>query len=75
MTKGTYSSSLADVDWLHGAAEALLTTSNLFLGFGLAGTLGTGKMEPTDASMEGSKLPRYAAGLLALAVFAKRIRT
>ena len=37
VTKGTYSSSLADVDWLHGGAEALLTTSNLFLGFGLAG--------------------------------------
>ena len=29
VTKGQYQSSLADVDWLHGGAEALLTTSNL----------------------------------------------
>ena len=34
VTKGTYSSSLADVDWLHGAAEALLTTSNLYVAYG-----------------------------------------
>eukprot|EP00908_Phaeocystis_cordata_P015372 Transcript_26531.p3 GENE.Transcript_26531~~Transcript_26531.p3 ORF type:complete len:408 (+),score=198.94 Transcript_26531:70-1293(+) len=69
VTKGQYQSSLADVDWLHGGAEALLTTSNLFLGFGLASTLNTGKMEPADASMDGTRIQRYAAGALALAVF------
>ena len=73
VTKGQYSETLANVDWLHGSSEALLTTSNLFLGFGLAGTLSTGTMEPADASMESSKLPRYAAGLLALAVFGSAI--
>jgi hypothetical protein len=69
VTKGTYSSSLADVDWLHGGAEALLTTSNLFLGFGLASTLNSGRMEEADASMESTRVQRYAAGVLALAVF------
>lgn len=34
VTKGTYGSTLADVDWLHGAAEALLTTSNLYVAYG-----------------------------------------
>jgi hypothetical protein len=34
VTKGTYGSALADVDWLHGAAEALLTTSNLYVAYG-----------------------------------------
>jgi hypothetical protein len=29
VTKSTYSSTLADVDWLHGGAETLLTTTNL----------------------------------------------
>merc|ERR1719217_473546 len=67
VTKSTYGSSLADVDWLHGGAEALLTTSNLFLGFGFAGALSSGKMEPADAEI--ATAPRIAAGALALAVF------
>jgi len=69
VTKGTYSSSLADVDWLHGGAEALLTTSNLFLGFGLAGALSSGKMEPAGAGMEGTRPQRFAALALAVTVF------
>lgn len=31
ITKSTYGCSLADVDWLHGGAEALLTVSNLLV--------------------------------------------
>lgn len=31
MTKATYGSTLADVDWLHGGAEALLTITNLLI--------------------------------------------
>ena len=67
VTKGTYTSSLANVDWLHGGAETLLTTSNLFLGFGLAGALSTGKLEAADAQVPA--WPRIAAAGLALAVF------
>ena len=64
VTKGTYSSSLADVDWLHGGAETLLTTSNLFLGFGLAGALNAGKLEPMGEESF-PKVQAIAAGVLA----------
>ena len=37
VSKSVYGCSLADVDWLHGAAEALLTTSNLLVAFGFRG--------------------------------------
>lgn len=30
--KTAYGTSLANVDWLHGAAESLLTVTNLFVG-------------------------------------------
>ena len=69
VTKGTYSSSLADVDWLHGGAEMLLTTSNLFLGFGLAGALNAGKLEPMGEESF-PKAQAIAAGVLAVAVYA-----
>lgn len=69
VTKGTYSSSLADVDWLHGGAETLLTTSNLFLGFGLAGALSAGKLEPMGEESF-PKAQAIAAGLLAFTVYA-----
>lgn len=35
ISKSVYSSSLADVDWLHGGAELLLTVSNVLLVLGL----------------------------------------
>ena len=69
VTKGTYSSSLANVDWLHGGAETLLTTSNLFLGFGLAGALSAGKLEPLGEESF-PKAQAIAAGVLALSVYA-----
>eukprot|EP00557_Chaetoceros_sp_GSL56_P008438 CAMPEP_0176487600 /NCGR_PEP_ID=MMETSP0200_2-20121128/6232_1 /TAXON_ID=947934 /ORGANISM="Chaetoceros sp., Strain GSL56" /LENGTH=567 /DNA_ID=CAMNT_0017884467 /DNA_START=132 /DNA_END=1835 /DNA_ORIENTATION=+ len=34
ITKGTYGVSLADCDWLHGGAEALLTITNILIVFG-----------------------------------------
>mmetsp|Transcript_7749 Transcript_7749/g.11099 ORF Transcript_7749/g.11099 Transcript_7749/m.11099 type:complete len:559 (-) Transcript_7749:44-1720(-) len=34
ISKSTYGVSLADVDWLHGGAEALLTTANIFIFLG-----------------------------------------
>jgi hypothetical protein len=34
ITKGTYGISLADCDWLHGGAEALLTITNVLIVFG-----------------------------------------
>merc|ERR1711865_1246313 len=34
ITKGTYGVTLADCDWLHGAAEALLTVTNVLVVFG-----------------------------------------
>ncbi len=49
MTKGTYSSSLADVDWLHGAAESLLTVSNLYVAYGYRGAM-AGEPEPQGGS-------------------------
>ena len=60
---------LADVDWLHGGAETLLTTSNLFLGFGLAGALSAGKLEPMGEESF-PKAQAIAAGLLAFTVYA-----
>ena len=39
VSKSVYGCSLADVDWLHGAAEALLTTSNLLVAFGFRGAI------------------------------------
>ena len=35
ISKGTFGCSLADVDWLHGAAESLLTVSNVLIVLGL----------------------------------------
>ncbi|KAH0974987.1 hypothetical protein GBA52_016886 [Prunus armeniaca] len=38
-TKVKYGTSLANVDWLHGGAEALLTLTNIFIVLGLRGAL------------------------------------
>ena len=62
VTKSVYSSSLANVDWLHGAAEALLTTSNLYVATGFrSGNAG-------DASA--TLLPGGAFRYPAFAIFA-----
>ena len=58
VTKSVYSSSLADVDWLHGAAEALLTTSNLYVGLGFRAAL-AGDAPPAEG--DGSfRYPAFA---------------
>lgn len=56
VTKSVYSSSLADVDWLHGAAEALLTTSNLYVGLGFRSAL-AGSAPPEDGRF---RIPAFA---------------
>ena len=62
VTKGTYSSTLADVDWLHGGAEALLTTTNLYVASGFRNAM-AGDKDPEGGSF------RYPAfGVFALVV-------
>ena len=58
VTKSVYSSSLADVDYLHGAAEALLTTSNLYVGLGFRAAL-AGEPAPPDGDGS-SRYPAFA---------------
>uniref|UniRef100_A0A7N0VKH2 Uncharacterized protein n=1 Tax=Kalanchoe fedtschenkoi TaxID=63787 RepID=A0A7N0VKH2_KALFE len=47
-----YGTSLANVDWLHGGAEFLLTLTNLFIVLGLRGALRKAKDKNLDASSE-----------------------
>jgi hypothetical protein len=66
ISKSIYGQSLADVDWLHGAAEALLTVTNLLIVSGFRDAMSTG-----DASRENSILKGAAiATAAAVAVFA-----
>jgi hypothetical protein len=46
--KTHYHTSLANVDWLHGTAESLLTVTNLFIVMGLRGAL-SGSTQATDS--------------------------
>ena len=62
VSKSVYGCSLADVDWLHGAAEALLTTSNLYVAFGFRNAL-AGDAPPSGPSF------RYPALAVGIAVF------
>ena len=65
VSKSVYGCSLADVDWLHGAAEALLTTSNLLVAFGFrARSPASRRAASTVARSAGDEL---ALGLAALA--------
>merc|ERR1719215_611084 len=61
ITKGNYGESLADCDWLHGSAEALLTITNLLIVAGFRAA-STGE-ESTDMK------PRYAAIAAAVTFF------
>ena len=45
ITKGTYGISLADCDWLHGGAEALLTITNILIVLGFRQAMSTPKDE------------------------------
>lgn len=56
VTKTTYSSSLADVDWLHGGAETLLTTTNLYVASGFRNAL-AGEKDPEGGSF---RYPAFA---------------
>ena len=67
VTKSVYSSSLADVDWLHGSAEALLTTSNLYVSFGFRDALAG------DAAPEGGSFRYPAFAIFACVVLATAI--
>jgi len=49
VTKSVYGASLADTDWLHGGAEALLTTSNLYVASGYRNAL-AGEPDPEGSS-------------------------
>ncbi len=64
VTKSVYGASLADTDWLHGAAEALLTTSNLYVASGFRNALAG------EAAPEGSSFRYPALAIFALVVAA-----
>jgi len=67
VTKSVYGASLADTDWLHGAAEALLTTSNLYVATGFRGALAG------DAPPEGPSFRFPALALFALVAAATAV--
>lgn len=65
VTKGAYGSSLANVDWLHGGAEALLTITNILIVLGFREAI----TNPDYDAEEGSKYgiaPKAVAGLAVL---------
>jgi len=66
VTKGTYQSTLADVDWLHGAAEALLTTTNLYVASGFRNAM-AGEAPPEGGSF---RYPAFAVFALVVAATA-----
>eukprot|EP00802_Teleaulax_amphioxeia_P012127 Tamp_12165.p1 GENE.Tamp_12165~~Tamp_12165.p1 ORF type:complete len:444 (-),score=93.44 Tamp_12165:509-1693(-) len=64
ISKTVYGVSLADVDWLHGAAEALLTVTNLLIVKGFKDAMSTGTQSNSFPQL------RYGALGVALAVAA-----
>ena len=65
VTKSVYSSSLANVDWLHGGAEALLTITNILIVLGFREAI----TNPDYDAEEGSKYgvaPKVVGGLAVL---------
>jgi len=64
ITKSVYGQSLANVDWLHGGAEALLTATNVLIVLGFREA-----MTNPDYTSSGSKFgstPKIVAGVVAL---------
>ncbi|PNW80066.1 hypothetical protein CHLRE_08g376450v5 [Chlamydomonas reinhardtii] len=60
--KTAYGTSLANVDWLHGAAESLLTVTNLFVVLGLRqGIREAEAAKKADAAAEEAKAEAAAA--------------
>ena len=66
VTKSVYSSSLADVDWLHGGAEALLTTTNLYVATGFRDAM-AGEKPPEGPSFRYPAFAVFALVVLATA--------
>jgi hypothetical protein len=67
ISRATYGCSLADVDWLHGGAEALLTISNVLLVLGFKEAI-SGKTAEEKTGMGISRALSFgAAGLFAAA--------
>mmetsp|Transcript_239 Transcript_239/g.652 ORF Transcript_239/g.652 Transcript_239/m.652 type:complete len:515 (-) Transcript_239:22-1566(-) len=67
ISKTTWGVSLADADWLHGGAEALLTVTNVLLLLGFRGAL-KGDAEASDA--EWARLGAAAAAVAATILIA-----
>ncbi len=53
-----YNTSLANVDWLHGTAESLLTVTNFFIVMGLRGALSGSAQEADSVAGEDSRTSR-----------------
>lgn len=67
VTKGVYGETLANVDWLHGGAEALLTITNVLIVLGFREALTNPNYRPADpSSSKFGNAPRIVAGVGAL---------
>lgn len=65
--KTAFGVSLADVDWLHGSAEALLTVTNLLIVYGFRQTMGRGDPSCMDNTIKNASLAILAAVALVAA--------
>jgi len=66
ITKRTYGETLANVDWLHGGAEALLTVTNVLIVLGFREAM-TNPSYTTEGSKYGKWTPKVMAGVVTLA--------
>ena len=60
-TQTAFGVSLADVDWLHGSAEALLTVTNLLIVYGFRQTMGRGDTSFMNDTVKNGALAILAA--------------
>ena len=61
ISKSIYGQSLADVDWLHGAAESLLTVTNLLIVSGFRDATASGDTSRDNAALRGAAIATAAA--------------
>lgn len=61
ISKSVYGTSLANVDWLHGGAELLLTVANILIVFGFKEAMGTTNSSPPSQPGPAIGPPRAAA--------------
>jgi len=66
ITKSAYGETLANVDWLHGGAEALLTVTNVLIVLGFREAM-TNPTYTTEGSKYGKWTPKVMAGVVTLA--------